>query len=52
MIEEAAGIYERLGATAPLARLIWVRGAVSAAAGRSDEAIARWTEAYQASRRR
>ena len=50
MIDEAATIYERLGETGNLARLMWVRGAALAAAGRRDEAIERWTEAFEASR--
>ena len=49
MIDEAAAIYERLGAAGNLARLMWVRGAAYAAAGRRDDALAEWTRAYEAS---
>ncbi len=50
MIDEAQGIYERLGEVGNVARLTWLRGATLAAAGRRGEALETWTEAYEASR--
>ncbi|MEO8228561.1 MAG: adenylate/guanylate cyclase domain-containing protein [Chloroflexota bacterium] len=50
MIDEAARIYESLGEEVNLARTMWARAAASAAAGRRDEALALWREAYERSR--